>query len=248
MHVAMMAPLDTRADRHLRPEVPRPDVVHTALAEDAIAHALALFVAGLDAVDLLGPGPLGRARLLAFRAIDLLRRGLLLLLTLATLCSLLLLALLALSTLPLIALLAFGRLLLIALTPLDLLLLLALAPLGTLDIAFALTLDLLRPLTLRTLDGAPLDPGLAPFHTGSGSLRRCTRGLANGTCPTPAAAAAPARLTILSLGKAGSAGTEQKYAGCRHNHLPVHLDCTPLTRSAGAALRCAPRVSVVQRV
>ena len=111
--------------------------------------------------------------------------------------------------------------------------LLALAALGTLDLAFALALDLLRPLALRTLNGAPLDarlaaldPGLAPLHAGSGSLRGSPRGLAGGASST-SAATTTASITILRLGEAGSAGTEQQHAGCCRNQFPIHRRCTP---------------------
>jgi hypothetical protein len=143
---------------------------------------------------------------------------------------------------------------LVALAALHLLLLIALAAFGPLHIALALTLYLLRPLTLRTLDGAPLYtrltafyPGLAPFHPGSGSLGGCSRGLADGASFAPTATA-PARLTILRLGKAGGAGAEQQYPSSCHDQFPVHLDALLVTPSAIAALRCAPRISMEQRV
>ena len=147
--------------------------------------------------------------------------------------GLLLLTLLALRTLLLIALTLLDLLFLLALTALHLLFLNPLAAFGTLDIALALlTLDLLRPFTLGTLYGAPFYarlaafcPGLAPLHAGSGSLRGRPRGLAG--CTSAAAAATPALITILRLGEAGSAGTEQQYPGCCRNHFPVHLVTLP---------------------
>jgi hypothetical protein len=246
------------ADRHLCPEILASDMVDAALAEDAITHAFALLVAGLDAVDLLRSGPFGRASLLAFAPALLLRLALLallafhrlLLITLLALGALLLLALLTLRALRLLALTPLDLLLLIALTALHLLLLDALATLGLHGVALALTLDLLRPLALRTLDGASLDagltaldPGLAPFHARRCTLGSCTGGLANGvSSSTTAPAAASAPITLLCLGQAGSAGAEQQYPGCRRNQLPVHVDKLPVTPSADAALRCVPRV------
>jgi hypothetical protein len=146
---------------------------------------------------------------------------------------LLLVTLLALRTLLLIALTTLDLLLLLALAALCLLLLNALAAFGPLNVALALTLDLLRPFTLGTLYGAPFCarlaafcPGLAPLYAGSGTLRGGPRGLAGGTSSSPAATT-PALITILRLGQARSAGAEQQYSSRCRNHLPVHLVTLP---------------------
>ena len=146
--------------------------------------------------------------------------------------GLLLVTLLALRTLLLIALPALDLLLLLALAALCLLLLNALAAFGTINIALALTLDLLRPFTLGTLYGAPFCarlaafcPRLAPLYAGSGALRGGSRRLAGGT--SSPAAATPALIAILRLGQARSAGAEQQYSGRCRNHLPVHLVTLP---------------------
>jgi hypothetical protein len=165
------------------------------------------------------------------RPIVLLRRSLPLLLALPTLRSLLL-----------FALLVFNSLLLLTLAPLSLLFLLALPALGPLDVVvLTLTLDLLRALALRTLDGAPLGSPfgsrLATFDTGCGSLRcRRTRSLTG--CTTLATTVMLAFLTaVLRLSKTRArSSAEQQYACRSGNQSSVHLEhscwadgCAPCT-------------------
>jgi hypothetical protein len=193
MHMALVTTVDASAYHQLGAEVSRADAVYATLAEDAITHALALLVAGLDAVDLLWSRALGRGRLLAFRTLSTLRR-------------LLLFPLLPLGALLLLALLPFGTLLLLVLTALNLLPLLALLALGTLHVALTLTLDLLRALALGTLDGAPLRSPLfcarlAALHSRCCSLwRRRTRSRAGCTTTMVTTAAMRTSVAILRLG------------------------------------------------
>ena len=231
MQMAIVAAVDVSADHQLGAEVFSVDAIYVTVAEDAVTHALALVIAGLDAVDLLRSRALRRARLLVLRPIVLLRRSLPLLLALPTLRSLLL-----------FALLVFNSLLLLALAPLSLLFLLALPALGPLDVVvLTLTLDLLRALALRTLDGAPLGSPfgsrLATFDTGCGSLRcRRTRSLTG--CTTLATTVMLAFLTaVLRLSKTRArSSAEQQYACRSGNQSSVHLEhscwadgCAPCT-------------------
>jgi hypothetical protein len=215
--MAIVAAVDVSANHQLGAEVFSVDAIYVTVAEDAVTHALALVIAGLDAVDLLRSRALRRARLLVFGPTVLLRRSLPLLLALPTLRSLLL-----------FALLVFNSLLLLTLAPLSLLFLLALPALGPLDVVvLTLTLDLLQ--LAPDADGAPLGspfgPRLATFDTGCGSLRcRRTRSLTG--CTTIATTVMLAFLTaVLRLSKTRARGSaEQQYACRSGNQSSVHLE------------------------
>jgi hypothetical protein len=199
----MVPTIDTSTHDQFAAEVFGVDAVYVTIVEDAVTHAFALLVAGLDAVDLLRSRALGRGRLLAFRALP------------------------ALGRLLLFTLLPFGALLLLALTPLHLLLLLALLALGTLHVALTLTLDLLRALALRTLDGAPLrrpfGSRLAALHARCGSLRRCRTRRAAVATSTATAAVLAFVAAILRLCYAHCHGSAEQQHTCRSgNQSSVH--------------------------
>jgi hypothetical protein len=196
MQVAMVAPLDMRADGDALTEVFFRDAVYATLAEDALTHALALLVGGLDLVDPL------RTTLVALSLLVLvvaaLLRGLLLLLSLLTLSTLGLLTLLPGGALALLALLAFGTLGLLALPPLYALLI-ALAAFGTFNVALTLTLDALRALgcTGSTLYARSLfGTRLTALYAGGSPLGRC------GTWRRAISAGTRASVFVLRLGEA----------------------------------------------
>jgi hypothetical protein len=228
MQVAMMAPVDAAADGHLGTEVAFRDAVDATLAEEVLAHALALLVAGLNAVDLLGTRALGSECLLAGGPVGLLRRGLLLLLALPLLHGLLLLALLPLGTLGLLALLPFHTLLLLALAALDALLLLLLAALGPLR--FRLRLRPLHSSTLRS----PLRSRLRLWTAALCARRRSLRcgPLGNFTHGTTLVSVA-----ILRLGETCARRSAEQQHACRscdplathHNALLVGASAARLT-------------------
>jgi hypothetical protein len=227
MQVAMVPTIDTSTHDQFAAEVFGVDAVYVTIVEDAVTHAFALLVAGLDAVDLLRSRALGRGRLLAFRALP------------------------ALSRLLLLTLLALGILLLLTLTALGLVLLLTLLALGTLYVALTLTLDLLRALALWTLDGAslrrPFGSRLAALHMRRGSLRRCR---ARSRTRRAAAVATAAMLAfvaaILCLDRARCHGrAEQQHTSRSGNQSSVH--CYSPFALRPRTLHCALHVSCSQR-